>query len=187
MRTQVIALVAAISMSALTIAASQTASPSKTTTSPADLAGTWISEPYELPLSTDFDKSVWGPNAKSVRDVRLVIGKDGSGTLTVTRKVLDAKGRTVAGSVSIEEAKVTVGGLLESTSPRPEHEVNVISAERRYPDDKGDAWKIEGLRVKLAVLEGAARGIEIRFDTPEGRGSFWEKLSRQGRKPPPRK
>ena len=188
MRTQVIAMVAAVAvMSVPTTVSAQAATASKSTTFPADLIGTWISDPYELPLSTDFDKSVWGQNAKSVRDVRFVVGKDLTGTLTVTRKVLDGKGRTVPGSVSIEEAKVTVGGLQDPPGPRPEYVTNVVSAERRYPDDKGDPWKIDGLRVRLAVLEGPERALEIRFDTPEGRGSFWERLRRQGRKPAPRK
>ena len=184
MRTQLLAAIAVLMIGAPVSGAPQTSPTSKpaTTVSPV-LLGAWLSDAYETPLSTDFDKSVWGPNAKSVRTVRLTIGQGGDGALTVTRKVLDAHGKTVVGSTSIEEAKLTVGGLEDSSTPRAEYTVTVVSAERRYPDDKADVWKIEGLRVKIAEIEqGPEHVLEIRFDTPEGRGSFWETLHREGRK-----
>jgi len=189
MRTQLIAALAAITLCAPGYAAAQATPSTKTTaTPPAALVGSWTSAPYEMPLSTDFDKSVWGPNARSVRDVHLTIAAGGQGTLTVTKKVLDARGRTVAGSMSIEEAKLTVGGLQDSSMPRAEYAVTVTSAERRYPDDKGYTWPLDGLRVRItAIDEGGDGGIEIRVDTPEGRGSFWETLHRRGRKPAQRK
>ena len=34
------------------------------------LTGTWISAPDEMPLSTAFEESVWGKNAKAVRTVQ---------------------------------------------------------------------------------------------------------------------
>lgn len=183
MRTQLIAALAVVTLCAPGYAAAQaTPAPKPATALPPDLVGTWTSSPYEIPLATEFDRSVWGPNAKSVRDVRLTLRPTGDGTLTVTKKVLDAKGKTVPGSSSIEEAQIKVGGVQESAAARTEYLVTVVTAERRYPDDPGYKWPIEGLRVRVAsVAEDGQRAIEIRFDTPEGRGSFWESL-RQRRK-----
>ena len=40
-------------------------------------------------------------------------------------------------------------------------------------------WPLDGLKVKLAIVDGAnPQTLEIRFDTPEGKGSFWETLRR---------
>jgi hypothetical protein len=161
--------------------------PSTSKSSAPELTGTWTSAPNETPLSTDFDRSVWGPNARSVRDVQLRLDAAGQGTLTVTKRVLDAKNNTVAGSASVEEARLMVGGLQKGTGPRAEYAVTVQSAERRYPDDKEYKWPIEGLRVRITAIEGADGTIEIRYDTPEGRGSFWETLRRQGRRPAQRR
>lgn len=183
MRTQLIAALAVVTLCAPGFVSAQATPPSKPdSTPPAELAGSWTSAAYETPLSTDFDKSVWGPNAKSVRSVELTIRTTGEGTLTVTKKVLDAKGRTVPGSSSVEEAQIKVGGPRESIASRTEYAVTVVSAERRYPDDPGYKWPLDGLRVKVATVEeDGQRAVEIRFDTPEGRGSFWETLFRQGR------
>jgi len=179
MRTQFIAVLTAVTLCAPGYAAAQAPPSSKPS---AALTGSWMSAPYEMPLSTDFDKSVWGPNAKSVREVSLTITGKGQGTLTVSKKVLDAKGHTVPGSASIEEAHLTIGALQQA-EPRPEYAVTVVSAERRYPDDKDYTWKIEGLRIRIAALdEGGDGSIEIRYDTPEGRGSFWETLHNRAHK-----
>jgi len=182
MRTQLIAAGALVMLCAPLYSTAQTTSGSKSAaTPPAEVVGSWKSAPYETPLSTDFDKSVWGPNAKSVRDVQLTIRPTGEGALTVTRKVLDAKGRTVPGSASVEEAQIRVGAAEESSASRTEYTVTVTSAERRYPDDPGYKWPLDGLRVRVAsVDQDGQRAVEIRFDTPEGRGSFWETLLRQG-------
>ena len=43
---------------------------------------------------------------------------------------------------------------------------------------------LDGLRVKIVTFQdGDDDSIEIRYDTPEGRGSFWETLRRQRRTP----
>ena len=149
MWTQVIAVAAFFMISAPAIAQP-----------PSVLAGSWKSAPEELKLSTDFDKSVWGPNATSVRTVALVIQGSGLGALTVTRKVVDGRGRTVAPSMSIEEAQI----------------------QRKYPDDPGDHWPLEGLRVKVATFDdGDENTLEVRFEPADGRGSFSETLRRAGR------
>jgi hypothetical protein len=107
----------------------------------------------------------------------------GEATLTVTRKVIDARGRTVKGSTSIEDARLVLGSARPTVAERSELEVNVTSAERRYPDDPGSRWPLDGLRVVVATFDDDPGTLEIRFDTPEGRGSFWEKLRRGTRKP----
>jgi hypothetical protein len=141
------------------------------------LAGRWQSTPEEFRLTTDFDISVWGPNASSVRTVTLTISPSGQGTLEVVKKVVDARRRTVRASESIEKAQIVVGAPVAATAGRVEHPVKVTSAERTYPDDPGYRWPLDGLGVKIATIEGGAPGtIEVRFDTPEGRGSFWETL-----------
>ena len=61
------------------------------------LNGTWKSTPDEMRLTSAFDESVWGKNAKSIRTVEMTVRQGGEATLTVTRKVVDARGRTVAG------------------------------------------------------------------------------------------
>ncbi len=147
------------------------------------LAGTWRSAPEELSLTTDFDESVWGKNAKSVRTVEMAVRANGEATLTVTRKVVDARGRTVKGSTSIEEARLVLGNARPVVADRSELAVDVTSAERRYPDDPGSRWPLDGLRVGVAAFGDDPGTLEIRVDTPEGRGSFWEKVRRGTGKP----
>ncbi len=150
----------------------------------AALSGTWNSAPDELPLSTAFDESVWGKNAKSIRTVEMTIRPTGDATLTVTRKVTDARGRTVPGSTSIEHADLVLGAVENSTGVRSELDVTVKHAERRYPDDPAATWKLDGLRIDVATFSDKPGEIEVRVDFPEGHGSFWETLRRaQGNQP----
>src|SRR4030095_13507265 len=94
---------------------------------------TWKSPPDEMPLSSAFDESVWGPGAKSVRTVELRIDPTGHGTLTVTKRVVDGRGRTVKASTSVEKAQLTVGSSHRAVASRLEHDVTVTSAVRTYP------------------------------------------------------
>jgi len=146
---------------------------------PAHLVGNWVSNPDRISLTTAFDESVWGKNATSVRTVTLNVLASGKATITVTRKVLNAKGTAVPGSTSIERADLVVGAAREPVASRVEYETTVTSAERRYPDMPDSKWGLDGLRVTLSTLEGEEnKSLEVRFDTPEGRGSFWETLHR---------
>jgi hypothetical protein len=149
------------------------------------LAGTWTSTPETLALTSAFDESVWGPKASSVRTVRLELQPSGEGTLTVTRKVVDARGRTIANSTSVEQATLRVGAASPPSMTRIEHDVTVTKAERTYPDDPKFSWAIDGLKVKLVTFEDDknARTVEVRFDTPEGKGSFWETLRKTATAP----
>jgi hypothetical protein len=144
------------------------------------LVGTWKSAPDEMRLTSDFDKSVWGANATSVRTVELTVKPTGEGTLRLVKKVVDGKGRVVPASTWIEETQLTLGRPTPGIATRVEHEARVIKAVRLFPDDPDYQWPIDALRVKLVTFQdGDGSSIEIRYDTPEGRGSFWETLRRQ--------
>ena len=146
------------------------------------LNGTWRSATDEMRLSTPYDESVWGKGARSTRTVEMVIQQGGNATLSVTRRVLDAKGRAVPGSTSIEHATLVLETGKASTGPRTELSVTVKQAERRYPDDLEGTWTIEGLRVGVTTFNDKPGEIEVRVEFPEGRGSFWETLRRRGTK-----
>lgn len=151
------------------------------------LTGTWNSTPDEMPLSTPFDESVWGKDATAVRSVQMSVRSTGDATLTITRKVVDARGRTVAASTSIEQANLLVGEVKSSNDVRSEHETMVKHAERRYPDDPKATWTIEGLQVGVATFNEKPNEIEVRVDFPNGHGSFWEILRRASGKAPAKK
>ena len=146
------------------------------------LSGTWRAAPEEMPLTTAFDESVWGKGAKSVRTMQMVVRPTADATLTVTRKVVDARGRTVPGSTSIEHANLVLESVESSNQVRSELAVTVKNAERRYPDDPKATWALEGLRVEIATFNDTPGEIEVRVDFQEGRGSFWEKLRRSNRR-----
>jgi hypothetical protein len=143
------------------------------------LTGTWRSAPDEMKLTSDFDKSVWGPNATSVRTVELVVKSNNDATLRVVKRVVDAKRRTVPASTWIEEAQLRIGGATPGVADRIEHEVTVTGAVRLFPDDADYRFTIDGLRVKIVTFTARdGNSLEVRYDTPEGRGSFWETLTR---------
>lgn len=147
---------------------------------PRHLVGDWKSSTDRVRLATAFDVSVWGENAHSVRDVELNVPATGPATLTVRRKVVDAKGATVPGSASIEQAQIVIGDPQPAQASRIDHPVTVLSAERRYPDTPDATWSLDGLAVRLTTFEDEEGTVEVRFDTPEGRGSFWETLRKAG-------
>jgi len=142
------------------------------------LSGTWRSEPDETPLSSAFDESVWGKNAVGIRSVQMSIAPTGDATLTVSRKVIDGRKHPVPGSPSVERIQLSLGPVQKSTDVRCDLTVTVKQAERRYPDDPGFTSPIEGLRVGVTTFPDDPAKLEIRVDTPEGRGSFWETLRR---------
>src|SRR5687767_10299358 len=144
------------------------------------LVGTWKSAPDEMKLTSDFDKSVWGPDATSVRILELTVRPSGEGTLRVTKKVVDGKGRVVPASMWIEETQLKLDAVTLGAGTRLDHQATVVKAVRRFPDDPGYQWPLDGLQVKLVTFQdGDNNSIEVRYDTPEGRGSFWETLRRQ--------
>jgi hypothetical protein len=178
MRIQLITAAAVLLLSAAgAIAQSSPAAPAAPVAP--SLTGTWRSAPDEMKLTTDFDKSVWGPNATSVRTVELVVRSTADATLRVVKKVVDGKGRTVAASTWIEEAQLQIGDATPGVADRVEHQITVKGAVRLFPDDPNYKWAMDGLKVKLVTFtERDGNSMEVRYDTPEGRGSFWETLTR---------
>jgi hypothetical protein len=159
------------------------ASASTTSETIASLSGTWRSAPEEMTLSSALDESVWGKGARAVRTVQMTIRPTGDATLTVNRKVVNARGRTAPASTSIEHADLHLGKVQNQNEFRSNFEVTVKKAERRYPDDPAATWALDGLRVSVSMVTGKPGTLEVRVDTPEGRGSFWETLSRVGKTP----
>lgn len=150
----------------------------------ASLAGTWRSAEDRTRIAGQLEESIWGRNASTVRTVELTVKSSGEATLSVSRRVVNAAGRTVAGSASIEEAQIVIGAAQPAVNTRIEHDVKVVKAERRYPDDPKTRWDMTGLAVKVVTFEGGKPGtLEIRVDTPEGTGSFWETLRRAAARP----
>ena len=145
------------------------------------LIGTWKSAPDELKLTTDFDKSVWGANATSIRTVELVVRTPTEATLRVVKKVVNAKRQTVPASTWVEEAELQLGAAAPGVADRLEHQVTVTKAVRLFPDDPTYKWPIDGLKVKVVTFtDRDPDTLEVRYDTPDGRGSFWETLKRAG-------
>jgi hypothetical protein len=175
-----LALAGALALVTIASAATAQATGTNATNLSSTLVGTWKSAPDEMKLTSDFDKSVWGVNATSVRTLDLTVRPGGEGTLLVTKKVVDGKGRVVPASTSIEEAQLQLGEASPGVATRIEHQTTVVKAVRRYPDDPKDQWPLEGLRVNLVTFQDDGNSIEVRYDTPEGRGSFWATLQRQG-------
>lgn len=154
-------------------------SPPATAFSPS-LIGTWRSAADQMKLTDDFEKSVWGADASSVRVTELVVRQSGEATLKITKSVVDARGRALPASTWIEEARLQIGAPRDGVATRIEHDATVVSAVRLFPDDKDYRWPLEGLRVKVVTFrDGNGSTIEMRYDTAEGRGSFWETLRRQ--------
>ena len=177
MRTQVVAaIIAAFVLSASSGGSAQTASVLD------KLSGTWKAEPLEIRLNTDFDVSVWGPNASSVRNVELSIKSSGQGTIKVTRSVVDGRGKTKTASVSVEDAVLALKAPETVDPNRIEPIVDVQSAKRCYPDDPKDCTMLQGVKVKIVATDLEHDRLYVHFDLPDGRGSFGETLSKGGGK-----
>ena len=159
-------------------AADDEVSKSNRTVFPASLAGQWSSAPFELALTSDFHRSVYGAGAVSVRSVTMTIRPSGDGVFTVRNRVRDARGRVVAGTEEIEEVRFAIGDLVEQPGRQPHYSSRVTGAERRFADDAGSRFAREGVKLALYVPEGKPGTLEVRFDTPEGTGSFWETVRR---------
>jgi hypothetical protein len=149
---------------------------------PASLTGLWRSQPYELPLTSDLHREVYGPNARSVRTVEMRIRPSGEGVLTVTSLVRNAAGRVVTGTREIQEARFTAAGVEQRAGVPTRYDTRIVHAERRYPDEGGaPPFDLDGAKVFVSVPERPAGSVEVRFEPPEGTGSFWETLRRVSR------
>jgi len=143
---------------------------------PAGIVGHWRSAPFELELVSDLHKSVYGPGAKSVRTTELVIRPSGQGTFTVTNLVRNRRGATVPGTQSVEELMFTLGPQETAPGDRTRHSTKVERAERRYLDEPTGTFPLEGASLNVYLPSEAKGPLEVRYDTPEGTGSFWETL-----------
>ncbi len=143
---------------------------------PAAIVGNWRSAPFELELVSDLHKSVYGPNAKSVRVVDLVIRPSGEGTFTVTNLVRNGRGAVVPGTRSVEELKFTLGPRETAPGERTRITTKVARAERRYLDEPAGTFPLEGASLEVYLPSEPKGPVEVRYDTPEGTGSFWESL-----------
>ena len=148
---------------------------------PGRLAGRWTAPLFEIALTGDFHRSVYGPDARSVRQVALTIRPSGDGTLTVTNSVRDRSGKTVPGTRQIEEVVFTIGDVKREPGYQPRYTTHIVKAERRYPDDPPSTFPLDGAKLELFVPEGKSGVLDVRFDTPDGRGSFAETLRPAGR------
>lgn len=114
--------------------------------------------------------------------VEMRIRPSGEGVLTVTSSVRNAAGRVVAGTRQIEEVRFTPGGTEQVAGAPPRYDTRIVHAERRYPDDRGaPPFELNGAKVFLSVPDGQPASVELRFEPPEGTGSFWETLRRVSR------
>ncbi len=192
MRKSIIAIAGVLTVCVLNLASAQTPSTASATAHTryaervsnanptpmnGSLAGLWTAPRYEVPLNSDLDVSVWGRNVSYRRDVDLAIEPSGEGILTVRTAVVDSRGRAKPASVSIEEARIRLEMPAQVGEGRMDPEVTVLSAERRYPDDPEYRPSLDGLVVKVSTVAGDPTRINIRLDTPEGRGSFGETLT----------
>jgi hypothetical protein len=84
----------------------------------------------------------------------------------------------VRGTREIEEVRFRVGELTREPGYQPHYTSRIEHAERRYPDDPSSTFPFDGAKLDLFVPEGKTGTLSLRFDTPEGRGSFWETLRR---------
>jgi hypothetical protein len=172
------AMIVAIAMLSL-VAPLHGQAPAPEVLSAASMAGRWRSAPFELSLTSDLHVSVYGSGARLVRSVSMTIEPSGSGVFRVTSSVRDRRGRLVAGTQEIQEVTFVLGDLVQDPGRQPHYATRVVKAERRFADDPASAFPREG--VKLGIYARDTRGtIEVRFDTPEGTGSFWETLRRSG-------
>jgi hypothetical protein len=154
--------------------------PAKQPSFPSALSGKWRATPDELPLTSEFDKSVWGENARQIRTIEMELKGSGEGTLTVAERVVDAKGRTVPGSEAIDETQFVVGGVVPSYGTRTDYGTTISKAERRFPGTPAGPLSLDGLQVRVVPFDGETDRVEIRYEPPGGDGSFWATLTRAG-------
>jgi hypothetical protein len=141
------------------------------------LSGVWRAAEDRTPRTTDLDVTVFGPGAFDVRNVTLTIRPSGEATLSISTAVVGKQGRRYAPSVV--EAKLTIGDPVTAFLDRFSPTVTVVTAEERYLDGERERWPKEGARASITVTGATAAEMELRFDTPDGRGSFGTTLKRQ--------
>jgi hypothetical protein len=140
------------------------------------LAGLWRAPQYRMKRSSEIGTQVFGPNAFDVRDVELTLQPSGEGLLKITTSVVDAKKRTWAPTAI--EAKLMLGAAELNPVGRCAVAVKVTGAEEVFLDETKYRSTLEGAEVRL-LMDQPGKQFELRFETPEGDGSFWSTLTRQ--------
>ena len=161
------------------VSAQQTA----TTVNVRNFAGMWKAPEYKVAANTDLDLQVWGKGASKVRNVTLAMEPGGAGILRIHNSVVDARGRVKPYSASVIEARLQIEApTVSSDSVRIEPVVKVLSAEERYLDGSKERRTLEGITVTMSMPSADSNRLNIRYDTPQGTGSFGETLEPQGRR-----
>jgi hypothetical protein len=145
------------------------------------LAGVWRAPEYKMKRTSEVGERVFGSNAFDLRTVELTLQPSGEGLLRISTEVLDAKGRRWAPMIT--EAKLLVGAPSQSApsaTGKIEPAVKVTGAEEQYLDETKYRSPVSGVRVRL-LTDAATREVELRFETPNGAGSFWTTLLRPAR------
>ena len=140
------------------------------------LVGVWRAPEYRIKRTSEVGERIFGPNAFDVRTVELTLQPSGEGLLKISTEVVDAKGRKFAPMIT--EVKLSVAPPQGAASAAPgkiEPAVTVTGAEEQYLDETKYRSPVNGVRVAL-LTDAAAKEVELRFETPNGTGSFWTTL-----------
>jgi hypothetical protein len=148
-----------------------------TVTVPSSLVGRWTAAAERIPQSDD---SAWGRNTTFVRLTELLIRPDGTGTLTVTSRVVNRAGAAIAGSRTVDRAEFTLGAEQRPEGLRPRYTTTIKQATRRYPDPPIVEVTAEGVRLEIILpLEGDSDSVEVDYSVFRGGDSFSATLQRQ--------
>lgn len=148
-----------------------------TVDAPRSMVGRWNAPPDRVPLSDD---NAWGRNATSVRNVEVRIGADGTGTITVTRSVVNRAGVPFPGSRIVDRANFAIGAEEQPIGLRPRYQTTITNASRRYPDPPVVDTALDDLRLEVFPPDEAQTGsLEINFELFTTEGSFTATLQRQ--------
>lgn len=143
---------------------------------PPSFVGLWRAPADRVPLSED---TVWGPRATAVRLAEMRIRGDGTGTITITRRVVNGAGRTLPGSRIIETAAFSIGSIEQPAGLRPRHATTIARSERHFPDPPVVRTPIDDLTLNIFPPTAEAQDtIEIRFETFDGESTFSDTLRR---------
>lgn len=173
-------VVATTGLASLGAASRSAVTPVSISNPSAALSGAWKAPEYKVAVSGDLDTEVWGRGASKVRNVELMLEPNGEGVLRVRESVVDRKGVVRPYSATVIEARIKVemtAAAEGADALRPA--VRVLDAEERYLDDPKDRRKLDGVTVSLHMPASDTRMLNVRFDTPQGTGSFGETLNRR--------
>jgi hypothetical protein len=143
------------------------------------LDGSWRAPEYTMERESALDEEVFGAHATDVRNVELDVEPSGDAVLRICSAVVDQKGKPFA--PTLFDAKLALTPPAASGADAFQPRVSVESAEEWY-FDSGTRWMRQGYHVTLTARPrgSAIDALDLRFDTPQGDGSFWTTLVRQG-------